>query len=164
MQPHTSYVVSIFIFYLIGGFLHAWGRGSAVVKSKLNGVLSYRQYVELNAPGLCIRFFLATLGLMYWSWHPDAFETLARFLHWNTSLNVPLNPVTAGAYGMFADTALDLVAARIPMLQREIPPVGGMIVTQKETTAVTTAETTIEKTTVTPPPTMPVPDTPSSKP
>jgi hypothetical protein len=149
-SPLMRFAIAIWTFYAIGGFLHAWLRAGSVISSKLNGIGSYRHYIQLNAPVLAIRFFVSSLGLMWWGWHPSSFTSLAHFVGWNMPLDVPLNPVTAGAYGIFADTLIDLVAARIPMLQKEIPPIGGIIVTQKETTAITTAETTTEKTTVVP--------------
>ena len=143
--------MAIWTFYFIGQFIHAWLRASAVVSSKINGIASYEQYIRLNAPVLVIRFFVGTLGLIWWGWHPDAFTTLGGYVGWSTSLKVPLNIVTAGAYGIFADALLDLVAAKIPMLQKEIPPIGGTITTATETKAVTTSETTKETTTVTAP-------------
>ena len=146
-------LISNWFLYLIGVLLHAWLKAGSVIGSKLNGVGTYQQYIAINGPALSMRFFVATLGMLWWTWHPNmSFSPLAHLVGLNIPMNVPLDPVTAGAYGIFADTLLDLVAARIPLLQKEIPPVGGMIVTQKQTTAVTTAETTTEKTTVTAPP------------
>jgi hypothetical protein len=143
---------SLWFFFFIGMALFAWHRADKAVGSPLNGIVSYGQYLHLNRTPILIRYFIATLGLIYWGQNPHFFTQVSKLLHWDMALDVPLNIVTAGAYGLMSDALLDIVVSRFKFLQNEIPPVGGSITTTKTESAVTTAEATTTKTTVVVPP------------
>lgn len=125
------FAVATFVMFFIGQFLHAWLRAQAAVRSKLNGLNDYHMYVSFYAPTLSIRFFVAALGLIaYANYGPEitAFfvKTYPALSGWAGGHPVPLNPLTAGVYGLCADALLDggvnLLSRRYPGLQKELPP------------------------------------------
>lgn len=131
MGPHrVMYVTAIFLMFFLGQFLHAWLRAQASRNSSLNGIDSYRKYVEVYGAVLVSRFFLATCGLMAWAWYGDSIcsflaQYFPDYLGWAARNPVPLNPMTSGVYGFFGDSLIDfggnLLSQRIPALGREVP-------------------------------------------
>src|ERR1019366_725737 len=112
MHREIYAALAIWTACFIGQFLHCWFRASAVVASKLNGVVSYEQYVRQNAPALLIRYCLTTFFLVYWNWHPDTFTLMAKYFGWAIPLTVELNVVSAWGIGLCSDTILDLAASK----------------------------------------------------
>jgi hypothetical protein len=128
------YAVAVFLSFLIGQLLHAWLRAQSSVHSNLNGILTYRQYVEVNGANLCVRLFLAWLVVSAWAWHGQELMTLiAKIspdnLGWLSTNAIPLNPTTAGVFGYFGDSIIDggisLISRWIPSLKNEVPPTSG---------------------------------------
>jgi hypothetical protein len=124
------FAIATFTSFFLGVALHAWGRASSSVNSSLNGITSYQQYLRIYLPALCIRFFACTLILMAWS-HADGstFADVAAYipaLGWLAKHPLPLNPISAGVFGLCCDYILDLVLSKVPGLQKEIPPAPGL--------------------------------------
>jgi hypothetical protein len=131
MHHRLGFVIAVFCFFFLGQFLHAWLRAQAAKNSALNGITSYRQYIETNAAILVSRFFLAVLGLMAWSSYGTEICTYLSkqtdYLSWLQGNPVPLNTMTSGVYGFFGDSLLDLgvnfFSRWVPWLKKEVPPV-----------------------------------------
>lgn len=130
---HFLWIFSVLMMFLLGQFIHAWLRAQAVINSKLNGIMTYRQYIDSNSAALAARLFGAVLLLLAFSQYHQAIIGFAES-HWTSlkSLGVdplPVNPFSAGVLGWFGDSLLDtavgFAAKRFPQLQKEIPPEPG---------------------------------------
>jgi hypothetical protein len=126
--------MSVWIAYIIGQLVHWYLKADATVKSA-SPVNTYREWVTRNRRALVARLFIATLGFVAWDYYPDFVTHIGQILATYLTpgalrsviekLQFPLNIVTACAYGYLADSLLDKLVNRFPMLAGEIPKVNG---------------------------------------
>jgi len=109
--------------FTAGHGLHVLKRASLSAKSHLSGTRSRLDWLRTNALNVAIRFFLNAAAFSYWLAHPAvATHAVAAF---GIPVNLTLEPghATAALFGLSGDSMVDWAAAKVPFLQKEIPPV-----------------------------------------
>jgi hypothetical protein len=120
-----------FVMFFLGQFLHAWLQASEAIQDKNNGISGYRQYMDYRAPQVMARFFCCYL--LFGSWQlgylaaiigalvPGAEAFMSAHPH-----PIPVNQITAGAFGFLADFALrygtKILKKKFPGIEKDLPP------------------------------------------
>jgi hypothetical protein len=116
--PESAHFWALF---MAGHGLHVLKRASLSAQSVLSGTKTRTEWVRTNALNLTIRFFINAAAFSYWLAHPDAAT------HAIGSVGIPANftlepgHATAAMFGLSGDSLVDWAAAKIPLLQKEIP-------------------------------------------
>lgn len=120
--PESAHLWALFA---AGHGLHLLKRASLSAKSKLSGTRSCLDWLRTNALNVSIRFFINGAAFSYWLSHP-AVATHA-IAHFGVPMNLTLEPgqATAALFGLSGDSMVDWAAAKVPFLQKEIPPASG---------------------------------------
>lgn len=135
MHHHsTGFMVALFGMFFAGVTIATWRVAARTVNSVLNGISTYKQYLQHEGPVQLTKIFVAFVFLVYWLYHQTDLEILVAFF-WPTSLGaVPqwlqgflvLNPAMAGFFGIgfdvFEDLVLVAVKKRFPQFFQEVPP------------------------------------------
>jgi hypothetical protein len=118
LPPH-AYLWALFT---AGHGLHVLKRASLSARSPLSGTKNRREWLRTNAINLAIRFFVNAAAFSYWMAHPDAATRAIGAL--GLPLNLTLEPgnATAALFGLSGNSMVDWAAAKVPFLQKEIPP------------------------------------------
>jgi hypothetical protein len=118
--PESAHLWSLFV---AGHGLHVLKRASLSAKSRLSGTKTRREWLRTNALALGIRLFVNAAAFSYWIAHPGAATHL--FGSAGLPMNFTLEPghATAAMFGLSGDSLMDWAAAKIPALQKEIPPI-----------------------------------------
>src|SRR5579863_1456332 len=117
--PETLHLWALFA---AGHGLHVLKRASLSARSPLSGTRSRLEWLRTNALNVAIRFFINAVAFSYWLAHPDvATHAIASF---GIPINLTLDPghATAALFGLSGDSMVDWAAAKVPFLQKEIPP------------------------------------------
>jgi len=93
--------------------------------SPLSGTKSIWGFLVFNRLGIIIRAVLASAGFAYWLTHPDTLTTVLARIGFTMNLTFAPEHATAIIFGYFADSAMDFLTAKVPLLQKEIPPANG---------------------------------------
>jgi hypothetical protein len=120
--PETAHFWALFI----GGHgLHVWKRASLSAQSPLSGTKTRLEWLKTNALNLVIRLFVNAAAFSYWLAHPAAATHAIKSV--GIAANFTLEPghATAPMFGLSGDSLMDWAAAKVPFLQKEIPPIGG---------------------------------------
>lgn len=105
----------------LGQFVAGMMQASNSISSKLNGIETYRQYLETHTAIICYRLVLVLSALIVWSYNPSiVFDLLKKFTP-NYAFDVPLNPGTAILLGIAGDSILDKIGPYVG-LRVEVPP------------------------------------------
>jgi len=117
--PSNAYLWALFG---AGHGLHVLKRASLSAKSRLSGTKSRIDWLKTNAINLAIRFFINAAAFSYWMAHPDVATRAISAL--GLPLNMTLEPgnATAALFGLSGNSMVDWAAAKVPFLQKEIPP------------------------------------------
>lgn len=108
--------VLLWLFFVAGQGFHVWLRASAIVNSKLNGVIGYGEWFKFKGPAVSARAFLATcLFLVFEYGSTTWFPSLAVGGVW------PVKIAIAGVFGYTVDSIIDQVFTRLGF-DKEIPP------------------------------------------
>lgn len=123
MPEHSSFAV--WALYLLGQCVHILKRAGMAVRSKSNSIRSRSAFVAHCWDALLVRLVLCA-GLFWWLLADP--RSLARVLalcgvHLAPDFSMGLG--TALIFGYFADSVLDWLVSRIPILQKELPAVNG---------------------------------------
>lgn len=121
---HHQRYIACFVAYLLMQLVHIMLRSKASVLSKLNGITSTRQFLEVNSLSIAGRLIVETAGMFYWMENPSFVSHLPVIgdLVMKWGINFDLSISMAMAYGYTADSILDMVAKiYLPWLQKEIP-------------------------------------------
>jgi hypothetical protein len=116
--PESAHFWALFV---AGHGRHVPKRASLSAQSVLSGTKTRTEWVRTNALNLTIRFFINAAAFSYWLAHPDAAT------HAIGSVGIPANftlepgHATAAMLGLSGDSLVDWAAAKIPLLQKEIP-------------------------------------------
>ena len=118
----------LWLFYILGQFFSMWKRANLSAKSQFSPFDNVKQYVVGHAPQMGINFLLCS-GLFWTVWHDTSFLTkVLAYFGFQKDIEVPLNPFTAAIYGVFSDSVMDFIVAkistRVPQLQVTVPPTG----------------------------------------
>jgi hypothetical protein len=120
--PESAHYWGLFV---AGHGLHVLKRASLSAHSSLSGTKTRLEWLKTNAMNLAIRFFVNAAAFSYWLAHPDAAtHVLGTF---GLSANFTLEPghATAAMFGLSGNSLVDWAAAKVPILQKEIPVVDG---------------------------------------
>lgn len=122
LHPEQAHFWALFA---AGHGLHVLKRASLSAQSSLSGTKTRLEWLKSNALNLAIRFFVNAAAFSYWIAHPDAATHILGSV--GVPLNLTLEPghATAAMFGLSGDSLMDWAAAKVPFLQKEIPPVNG---------------------------------------
>jgi hypothetical protein len=132
---HHPHIIFLLLICTLGQILRIMLKAGGSKQSKLSGVKSMRQYVEINSKFIAGRFVFASFLLWIWIMNPGMVEKLINGIPLVTKyvgyINYPLNALTAAIWGYMADSLLDKLALVFPFLQKDIPPEPAEDVTDK---------------------------------
>jgi hypothetical protein len=117
--PENTHLWALFA---VGHGLHVLKRASLSAQSKISGTKTRLEWLQTNALNLAIRFFVNAAAFSHWLAHPDVAT------HAIGAIGVPVNltrepgHATAALFGLSGDSMVDWAAAKVPFLQKEIPP------------------------------------------
>jgi hypothetical protein len=148
LSPNSNHLLHDFVYalaFLAGQLMFDAKRANMVVRSKVNPVHSYRDFIRLNWIPLVIRIWLGQAIVLY-AWRH---YTLGQLIHafgwsWSPSFTIPQTPLAASMLGYLSDSGLDWLSTwqKLPKILREqIPTVQAQIsqvVEEKVTTTVAT--------------------------
>lgn len=120
---HIPENIHLWALFALGHSLHVLKRASLSAKSPLSGTRTRLEWFRTNALNLAIRFFVNAAAFSYWMVHPDvATHAIASA---GLPINLTLEPghATAALFGLSGDNLVDWAAAKVPFLQKEIPPI-----------------------------------------
>jgi hypothetical protein len=118
--PENAHLWALFA---AGHGLHVLKRASLSAQSKLSGTQSCAAWVRTNALNLAIRLFVNAAAFSYWIAHPDAASRVIGSIGVPVNLTLEPGHATAALFGLSGDSMVDWAAAKIPFLQKEIPPI-----------------------------------------
>ncbi len=95
------------------------------VRSKSNSIRSRREFVAFFWDVLLVRVLLCTGLFAALLTNPRGLTKLFALLGSGIAADITLNPGTALIFGYFADSVLDWLVSKIPMLQKELPAWNG---------------------------------------
>ena len=117
--PESAHLWALFV---AGHGLHVLKRASLSTASKISGTQSRLEWLRTNALNLAIRLFVNAAGFSYWIAHPDAATQMIHTLGMPFNLTIEPGHATAAMFGLSGDSMVDWAAAKVPFLQKEIPP------------------------------------------
>jgi hypothetical protein len=110
----------LWAFYILGNAFAVWKRANLTVSKDFTPWNNLKQYLIGHGPSIGINFLLST-GLFWTVWHDTTFLTkMLAYIGVTKDIEVPLNPFTAAIYGVFSDSLMDFInakiTARVPVL------------------------------------------------
>lgn len=118
--PESAHLWTLFA---AGHGLHVLKRASLSAASPLSGTKTRLEWLRMNALNLSIRLFVNAAAFSYWMAHPGVATHAVSAL--GVPLNLTLEPghATAALFGLSGNSLVDWAAAKVPFLQKEIPPI-----------------------------------------
>jgi len=112
---------ALWAFFLLGGLMSVWKRAYLSASKDFTPWQNVKQYMVAHGPQIGMNLLLAS-GLFWTVWHDTTFLTkILAYFGFQKDIEVQLNPFTAGIYGVFSDTIMDFVVAKlstkVPQLQ-----------------------------------------------
>lgn len=120
---HIPESANLWALFAAGHGLHVLKRASLSAKSPLSGTRSRLDWLRTNALNVAIRFFVNAAAFSYWIAHPAAGTHIAATCGIPVNLTLEPGHATAALFGLSGDSLVDWAAAKVPFLQKEIPPV-----------------------------------------
>ena len=120
--PESAHLWALFA---VGHGLHVLKRASLSAGSKISGTKSRVEWLRTNALNLGIRLFVNAAGFSYWIAHPNAATQMIHTIGIPFNLTIEPGHATAAMFGLSGDSMVDWAAAKVPFLQKEIPPAAG---------------------------------------
>jgi hypothetical protein len=103
----------LWAFYILGNVFTVWKRANLTVSKDFTPWNNLKQYLIGHAPAIGINFLLSS-GLFWTVWHDTTFLTkVLLYVGIQKDIEVPLNPFTAAIYGVFSDSLMDFITAKI---------------------------------------------------
>lgn len=115
----------IWALYLVGQFLHILKRAGMAVRSKSNSIHSRIEFIRFSWDALLVRVVLCAGLFAALLTNPSGLSKLMALLGAGIAANISVDAGTALIFGYFADSILDWVVSKIPMLQKELPTLNG---------------------------------------
>ncbi|MCL5287870.1 MAG: hypothetical protein M1453_07755 [Acidobacteria bacterium] len=115
----------IWALYLLGQILHVLKRAGMAVRSKSNSIRSRWEFVVFFWDALLVRVLLCAGLFAALLADPSGLTKLLASLGSGVTADITVNPGTALIFGYFADSVLDWLVSKIPMLQKELPAWNG---------------------------------------
>jgi len=119
---HTTYTFCLWLLFLLGHALHVLKRASLSKPSPLSGTRTHLDWLRANAVNLAIRLLVNAAAFSYWIAHPQIGARLASAFGIPLDLSLAPSPAAAAMFGLAGDTLVDWAVAKVPALQKEIPP------------------------------------------
>jgi hypothetical protein len=117
--PESGHLWALFA---AGHSLHVLKRASLSAQSPLSGTRTRFDWLRTNALNLAIRFFINAAAFSYWMVHPDVATHAIATVGMPVNLTLEPGHATAALFGLSGDNLVDWAAAKVPFLQKEIPP------------------------------------------
>lgn len=103
----------LLLFYLVGQFGSLWKRATLSADNLHTPWFTAIQYCQGHVGDIAINFALS-LGLFVTVWHNTQFlTTMLAWFGFSKDISVPLNPFTAAIYGVFSESLMDLIIAKV---------------------------------------------------
>jgi hypothetical protein len=120
---HLPQNAELWALFAAGHALHVLKRASLSAGYRISGVTTRIEWLRMNALALVIRVFVNAAAFSYWMGHPDAATHVVHMI--GVPLNLTLEPghATAALFGLSGDSMIDWAAAKVPLLQKEIPAI-----------------------------------------
>jgi hypothetical protein len=112
----------LWLLFLLGHTLHVLKRASLSKQSALSGTRTRLDWLRANAVNLAIRLLVNGVAFSYWITHPQVGVRFASAFGIPLDLSLAPSPAAAAMFGLAGDTLVDWAAAKVPALQKEIPP------------------------------------------
>ncbi len=109
----------------MGHGLHVLKRSSLSAKSGLSGTKTRIEWAKTNVVNLMVRAFVNAAAFSYWISHPGIATHIAGSFGVPFDLTLEPGHATAAMFGLCGDSMVDWAAAKVPFLQKEVPPVPG---------------------------------------
>jgi hypothetical protein len=120
--PESAHLWALFG---VGHGLHVLKRSSLSAKSGLSGTRTRTEWLKTNAVSLTVRAFVNAAAFSYWIAHPDIATHIVGLLGAPVNLTLEPSHATAAMFGLSGDSMMDWALAKVPFLQKEVPPVSG---------------------------------------
>jgi hypothetical protein len=117
--------VMIWALYLLGQLLHVLKRAGMAVRSKSNSIRSRVEFIVFSWDALLVRVVLCAGLFAALLTNPHGLTRLFALLGAGITADIFVDPGTALIFGYFADSVLDWLVSKIPMLQKELPAWNG---------------------------------------
>jgi hypothetical protein len=117
--------VHLWILFGMGHGLHVLKRSSLSAKSGLSGTKTRTEWLKTNIVNLMVRAFVNAAAFSYWISHPGIATHIAGSLGVPVDLTLEPGHATAAMFGLCGDSMVDWAVAKVPFLQKEVPPVPG---------------------------------------
>ncbi len=125
MQLHTT--AMIWALYLLGQLLHVLKRAGMAVRSNSNSIRSRMEFIAFSWDALLVRIVLCAGLFAALLTNPHGLTKLLAQIGAGITADISIDPGTALIFGYFADSVLDWLVSKIPMLQKELPAWNGPI-------------------------------------
>jgi hypothetical protein len=122
---HIPESLHLWTLFVAGHGLHVLKRAGLSAESRLSEINSRREWFRANALNLAIRLFVNAAAFSYWIAHPDVATHVAGAIGVPVNLTLEPGHATAAMFGLSGDSMVDWAAAKVPFLQKEIPPQSG---------------------------------------
>jgi len=128
-MPQNHYFAVVIVF-LLAQMVHIMLKAGAVKTSSLNGIWTYRQYLDEYGLAISGRLVFAFAVLLVWMQNPDVLTAWVNSIPWVVEhlgrVNLSLNIGTVFLFGYTFDSLLDKLPVVIPWLRpwlgKEVPP------------------------------------------
>jgi hypothetical protein len=113
--------VLLWTLFVFGQSLHILKRAGMAVRSKTNSIRSRVEFVAFCWEALLVRLVLCSGLFAALQTNPHGLTKLLTLIGVQISAEIPVDPGTALIFGYFADSVLDWLVSKIPVLQKELP-------------------------------------------
>lgn len=107
--------------FVLGQALHVMKRAGMAVRSKANSIQSRVQFVAFCWEAVLVRLVLCSGLFAALQTNPHGLTKLLNLVGVAASVDISVDPGTALIIGYFADSVLDWLVSRIPLLQKDLP-------------------------------------------
>ncbi len=126
---HHNHYFAVFLIFLLAQFIHLWFQAKGKIGSKLNGIESYKQYLDNYGTGIWKRMFFNLGCYLVWTRNPDILTNAANCSTWVSAhvgrVNLGLDAATAFLVGYILDSFIDKLPVVFPWLRpwfgQEVP-------------------------------------------
>jgi hypothetical protein len=122
MHTYLTENAHLWMLFLAGHGLHVVKRASLSAKSPLSGIDTRLGWLRAHALNLGIRLFVNAAAFSYWIAHPAIATHAISAMGLPVNLTLEPGHAAAAMFGLTGDSMVDWAAAKVPFLQKEIPP------------------------------------------
>lgn len=120
MYAHPN-SAAVWTLYLLGQLIHILKRAGMAVRSKSNRISSRLEYVALHWDALLVRVVLCAGLFWVFLTDPQSVTRVLVLLGAGLTADLPVDGGSALIFGYFADSVLDWIVSKIPLLQKDLP-------------------------------------------